>query len=523
MDIYPRHDLRPRYLGERAVYDLLSKLPQEGEIGFAVHSVNLPEHEYKRWGEADFVIVAPSGVTLLEVKGGTVTIAGREWRYENARGQAITSTEGPARQAISAAIELESVLSRHLGRKVRCRWGVVFPLCTFRKEIAELPPDRLADLRTCRDVGPFAEWLRNVPFDQHQAADFALEREEVEAIREVLLPEMCAVTSLGLAVRSNQNQTLRLTEQQFAILESLENNPRLSISGGAGTGKTELAALCARAEKAAGRRPAFLTTGRPLLQIIRSRMAAFGVPVVTEHLPADTDTLIVDEGQDLAQPAFLASLFAQLPGGLAEGRWRWFMDPNLQFLDAPPDRGCLGLIARNSTAVTLSRNVRSTREIVSVIRTLLDADVGISQIDGFGIRVGFHATEDAFEEAEVALGLVRGALEDAVPSSEIAVLGPKGPEGPICGNLLRNLSDVLRPLGTDGRIQSASHGVACGIAEFRGMEAGLVLLVDLDLLPPGGRGASHLYIGMSRARASLQLLLSPGARLYLKHLVARSD
>ena len=95
MNIYPRYQLRPRYLGEAKVYDLLARLPEEH--GFAVHSVNLPEHEYKRWGEADFVLVNRAGVTLLEIKGGIVTIAGKEWRYENARKQAIISTEGPQR------------------------------------------------------------------------------------------------------------------------------------------------------------------------------------------------------------------------------------------------------------------------------------------------------------------------------------------------------------------------------------------------------------------------------------------
>src|SRR5262245_37118187 len=98
---------------------LLSRV--RAEPGFAVHSVNLPDHEYKRWGEADFVVVTRAGVTLLEIKGGSVSIAGREWRYKNARGEAIISTEGPARQALSAAIALEGLLAEHVGRRIRCR------------------------------------------------------------------------------------------------------------------------------------------------------------------------------------------------------------------------------------------------------------------------------------------------------------------------------------------------------------------------------------------------------------------
>jgi hypothetical protein len=520
MKIYPRYQLRPRYVGEAKVYDLLSQLPEEH--AFAVHSVNLPEHEYKRWGEVDFIVVSNAGVTLLEVKGGVVTLAGKEWRYENARGQAIISTEGPARQALSAAIALEKLLTDHIGRKIRCRWGVVFPLCSFKKELAELPPSRLADIQTCRDDQLFAAWLSKIPFDQHRAADFALGDDEIEAIREIIVPELSAATSLGLAVRCVQQEMIRLTGQQFAVLESLDINPRICISGGAGTGKTELVSLCARSEKTAGRSPVIVTSGKPILLALKARMEPFGIPVVSDTLPIGTDTLIVDEGQDYAHLDRFESLFAQLPGGLSSGRWRWFMDPNLQFMDSPPDSECLASLSVNSVAVTLNRNVRSTREIVESIRTLLDADTGVSQIDGFGIKVGFYSVENTEAEIAMVRKIVVDLLEDGIQPSEIAVLGANGVEGPACTRILRLMPEIFRPLTTAGGIQSSVHGVVCGISTFRGLEARVVLLADLHMLPMDRLGESMLYIGMSRASASLHLLVSSGFGAYLKVLVKRS-
>lgn len=520
MIIFPHYQFRPLYHGEATVYNLLAKIPEER--GFAVHSVNLPEHEYKRWGEADFVVVNRSGVTLLEVKGGIVTIAGREWRYENARKQAIISTEGPARQALSAAIALEKLLSDHVGRKIRCRWGVTFPLCSFTKKLAELPPARLADTKTCQEVQVFADWLRNIPFDQHEAADFALDAEEIDAIRQIIVPELSAATSLGLAVRSAQNESIRLTEQQFSILESLESNLRLCITGGAGTGKTELASLCARAEKTAGNKPAIVTSGKPLSLALKSRMAQYDIPVVTETLPFGTDILIVDEGQDYAQASKLESLFGQLPGGMTGGRWRWFMDPNLQFMDVPPDPECLKALTGNSAAVTLNRNVRSTREIVTAIRTFLDADVGTSQIDGFGIKVGFHKVLNPDDEIAILRTMVMDVLGDGIQPNEIAILGANGLSGPVCGAMLKMLPEIFRPLSAEGRIQSSSHGVICSVPAFRGLESRVVFLADLNLLPGGIQGESLLYIGMSRASASLQLMVSPAFSTFLKVLVKQS-
>lgn len=507
-------------LGEAKVYDLLAKV--HDDRGFSVHSVNLPEHEYKRWGEADFVVVSKSGVTLLEIKGGTVSYADRTWRYENARGKAITSTEGPARQALSAAIALERLLTENLGRKIRCRWGVAFPLCSFNRSLAELPQNRLADIHSCQDVDTFDAWLKKIPYDQHQPEDFAINGEEIEAIRELIVPEFSAATSLGLAARSAQDESIRLTERQFSTLESLDRNPRLCISGGAGTGKTELAVLCARAEKAIGRTPAIVTNGKSLSLALRERMTSFGVPVVSETLPAGTDTLIVDEGQDYAHPDQMKRLFGQLPGGLQKGRWRWFMDPNLQFMDKPPDPDCLSSIEENAVSVTLNRNVRSTREIVESIRNFLGADVGISQIDGFGIKVGFHDVRDSARETEAALRILERVLEDGIQPSEIAVLGPEGVTGPTCGYISDRHTEILRPLSGEGRIQSSRHGVVCSITDFRGLEARVVLLVDLHLLPADHRGDAMLYIGMSRASASLQLLVLPSARAHLKSLLKKS-
>ena len=520
MIVFPRYQLRPRYKGEERVYDLLAKVTEE--YGFAVHSVNLPEHEYKRWGEADFVIVSQAGVTLLEIKGGSVSLAGREWRYENARGQAIISTEGPARQAISAAIALEKLLTTHLRKRICCRWGVVFPLCNFRRSVAELPPSRLANNLVCDDIETFQDWLRNLPFGPYKSNDFVLNNEDIDRIREVLMPEFSATTSLGLAVKSTQEAVIRLTEQQFAILESLESNSRLCISGGAGTGKTELITLCARAEKAAGRTPAIVTTGKPLSAALRSRMMAYGIPVVSDSLPNGTDTLLVDEGQDYLQPDRMESLFRQLPGGLPGGRWRWFMDPNLQFMGVSPSPACFQDLASHSVNVSLTRNVRSTREIISSIKVFLDADVGISQIDGFGIKVGFHSVADTEEEVAATQRLIDNMIEEGVQPSEIAVLGACGVSGPTCRQLLKQMPGRFQALSAEGRIQSSVHGMACGISDFRGLEARVVLLVDLHLLPIDRRGESLLYIGMSRASASLQLLVQPVFDDFLKVLLKNS-
>lgn len=520
MELHPTFKFRPRLFGEAAVYDLLLAL--DDSEGFAVHSVNLPEHEYKRWGEADFVIVSRAGLVLLEVKGGNVSLAGRVWRYENARGQAITSSEGPARQAISAAVALEQMLQKRLGRKVRCRWGVVFPHCRFVRALDELPPERLADQEACVSPEIFQDWLDSIPFDQHSPSDFALSDTEIREIKEILLPEMSAASSLGLSVTGVERGVIKLTRQQYGILESLAANPRITITGGAGTGKTELAVLCARAEADAGRRPAVLVQGPALLGSLRDRLAGTGIPVTDGRIPDGTDVLIVDEGQDYVQPASLTTVFEQLPGGMASGRWRWFMDPNLQYLRSPPDQRSLEQIRSASVSVSLTRNVRSTLEIVRSIQAFLGADIGLSSIDGYGVRVGFHEVDSAEGEASSVLALVRSMLEAGVRPAEIAVLGPNGSEGATARAVERRLADVLRPLRPDGRFASTAHGIIGTVVDFRGLESRVVILVDLGEASEHTDFERNLYVGMTRASAVLHIFVPEAVKRRMVALLAQN-
>jgi Nuclease-related domain len=507
MEIYPRFKFRPRLLGEASVYDLLARIGDEH--GFAIHSVNLPEHAYKRWGEADFVIVSRAGLLLLEVKGGNVEIAGRIWRYENARGQAIESSEGPQRQALSAAVALEQLLTRRLGRKIRCRWGVVFPLCTFNRQLDELPASRLADQRQCMNYMSFETWLSNVPFDQHCAEDFALSDSDIDEIRGILLPEMSAASSLGLSVAGVDKGVIKLTNQQFGILDSLAANPRLTVTGGAGTGKTELAVLCARAELASGHRPAIVASGMALVRNLESRLAGSGIPVCSDRIPDGCDVLVVDEGQDFAQLHLQDALFAQLPGGLEHGRWRWFMDPNLQYLATPPDPAALLALNAHSASVNLTRNVRSTQEIVRSIQAFLAADIGLSVIDGYGVKVGFHDARNVDEETDSIVDLIPGLLADGIQPRDIALLSPNGSRGPVGLRISNRLGHVLREMTLDGGFASSVHGVISDIASFRGLEARVVILTDLDVIVGSPDFERNLYIGMTRASVALHVFSSP--------------
>ena len=516
MRIYPRYKLRLPFRGEDHVYRLIEGLPDDG---FAIHSLNLPEHEYKRWGEIDFILVQPSGITVLEVKGGSVSFADRRWSYRNARGQSILSTEGPARQALTATVALERMVQKKLGRKVHCRWGVVFPLCRFVQEVMELPAERRADLSACADPSVFARWLQCLPCHPHSQAECALTEDEMRLAEGLLVPKFHATESLGLLATSINARSIELTEQQYEVLESVEATPRLVITGGGGTGKTELAVAVARAEKAAGRRPCLVVPESPLAHRLVLRLSGTDIPVCRGGLPAGCDTLVVDEGQDFVHPEAMEMLSSSLPGGLEHGRWRWFMDPNLQFLGRPPEPTCLARLQSVATQVTLKRNVRNTKDMVECVRALLQVDLGLASVDGFGVRVPIHRVRSPEEEYERVVGIIETAVADGVAPSEIAVIGPRGTRGAVCSRLVRERERLTCSLELHATPRHRERVAVASIADFRGIESPVVVLADLDLLPEGDRGRVLLYIAMTRATVMLHLVLSDGVQQRLGNLV----
>ncbi len=69
---------------------------------FAMHSLNLPRHEYKRFGEIDFVVCGPDGLFVLEVKGGGVSCHDGIWETTNRYGETERLRESPFTQAEGA-------------------------------------------------------------------------------------------------------------------------------------------------------------------------------------------------------------------------------------------------------------------------------------------------------------------------------------------------------------------------------------------------------------------------------------
>lgn len=516
-----------------------------------LHSVGLAKHKRKVWAEIDFVLVGPPGVFCLEVKGGYV---GREdgiWIFRNRHGHETRKAEGPFEQVGSAAGALKAFFrtNQRLVLKSIVGHGVVMPDVACLMRGPDVDPEIVLDRANIdAGIGGYVRQLVNVwdrRFrEQNQTEPRILSKEDRAAILDSLRGDFDLVPSLPTRIGWVNNELVRLTAQQSDYLSRLEENPRILIRGGAGTGKTILAVEEASRAAQSGVRVLFLCFNR-LLAASLNRELYDGVTISTLHslmasliseaglereLPdADEsdlyevffpvlslqalgspecqppyDFLVVDEGQDVLLPNYLGVLDALLLGGLECGRWRIFYDPNQNIFDGVGTLAMETILSFNPTQFSLTVNCRNTEQVATATAMLSGCSFVEASAQGPAIEMLWY--RDLNDEKRVVSNHVRRLLSQGVRPSDIVVLSSK---------TLKNtcLSD-----GWDGKVGAALRDLADGhpddqgaisfstIAAFKGLEAEAIVLLDAVNAIVSSRYIT--YVGASRAKTLLAIVLN---------------
>ena len=244
---------------ERRVYDALARLlGPEHAVFYSVAWLTRATGHAARDGEADFVIAhSDLGVLVLEVKGGQVghdQMTG-EW-HSTDRHDHRHPIRDPFAQATSSHHALEAKLREHpVIRRfyIRIGHGVVFP--------DSANPHRPLTPNAEPAITVFAEDLDHIDACVRRMFDYwagsmgralAPAPGFVQAVTDLLAPRFELPRSLGATIKGDDRELLRLTEDQFRVLDMLSRQRRVAVSGGAGTGKTMLALEKARRLAAEG-------------------------------------------------------------------------------------------------------------------------------------------------------------------------------------------------------------------------------------------------------------------------------
>lgn len=515
------HRLRkdPKLSAERKVFDALKRIDFErGAVAF--HSLRLSEHRYKRESELDFVVLAPSGLFVLEVKGGGVSRDGNgRWHFTDRYGRKHSNAEGPFRQAQSGMYSLLDALCDRFEDNLRNRltygFGVVTPDARLSAPTPEWGPHEILDRDAFTSDADLERFLKKLR-DHHRSKKRNPKRftpKQLGRAVQFLRPRFDRVPPLQRRIDEAQEKTESLTEEQYRCLDYNALNDRLLCRGGAGTGKTFLALEVARRESGSGRSVLLVCRSPTLASFLRGKVAGADVHTVAaarlNALDEKYDTLVVDEGQDLLTPTYLAALDDRLRSGMDGGRWRFFYDPNRQsgFYEEP-SREAINLLEQMqpSTAV-LDRNCRNPLPIVQKTRLYTGGDLG-KPAAGAGAEVGFEYAKDDTDSAGRLQIRLRKLFSEGVSPQSISILSPRPYAESSAALLSEGLRRRIKPLDDATAADFPFDAVSfSSVRDFKGFENDVVLVVDLDPRSMRPSMENVLYVAMSRARVQLIMIL----------------
>lgn len=513
---------------EKRIFAMLKQV-NLGPNDVVLHSLNLGKHKYKRWGEIDFLVISREGILVIEVKGGRVACRNGIWEFTNRDNEVSRKKESPASQARSAFFSLhDNYLKPRFRREIDDLvkgWGVLFEGIDRVVSIgnSQLPeqPDEITGYRTdCSGHNSlkaflqrlFGYWEGHVRGTSQQVSDRL-----IEEIVAYLRPNFEQLPPLNSQLAEFSEELCDLSDEQSRRLDELQENDRMMVFGGAGTGKTFLAMATARYDAADGRSVVIVTRSRFLAEFLNAHPHPDNIMACClddlGDLPAAKgpwDTLIVDEGQDMCQMSTLDILETCVVGGLEKGRWRWFGDPNNQIstrYEFDPD--ALAFLRGLSFVRRLSDNIRNAPPIVESLVAVAEVDIGTPRSKGLGSEVAVRRVrcldEIPAQAAKVVGKWVDG--QDGVPRSDVVVLAPRNEQVEILVAALKAVgirAETLSRRALSGKKRDCV--LVSTISDFKGLERKVVCVAGIGE-PDDVQGFQRsAYAGFSRANHTLSIV-----------------
>lgn len=517
MKLIPGKPHKTTSTAELKVFDMLAAAEFADHHPKGFHSLLLTKHDYKRVGEADFVIISIYGIYVLEVKGGTIKYSDGKWTTTGKMGT--DEIQDPFHQANTAVHAIVNKINDYLKpRKFRFPIGyaVICPDTHWRVDGGEWDRETICD---SRDFQNFNRWLKSL-FTfwtlEKPNNDRLLSQADIDAIATYLRPDFETIYPLFAQVKQLEQLSVRLTEEQFRFVDIAEMNKRVICQGGAGTGKTFLAAELSRRLvqkdlnvllvcKSSWLRHYLMT------RIHNDRLVISTISAVSNALRRSGlysfDVLIVDEGQDLLNFRDLMLLDSILLNGFDNGQWYFFHDSNNQsnLLDEMDSSALEWLKIRNNpTLLPLHVNCRNTSRILGAVQRDLECDVGAATLADGPEVVEFRSDKKQLL-SELHRVLIELSKSELTPSS-ITILSPMNIRKSIINELPEEIRELISELD-DYKVRKIPFDsiTFSQIQDFKGLENDVVILVDLDhpsKINIQSNRALH-YVGMTRARAML--------------------
>lgn len=528
---------------ERSVFAKIERQLDSEHV--VLHSLRTFDHLKKPMAEADFVVVGPLGIFVIEVKGD-YTCTNGVWDFADD----VTKKESPLEQASGSmyAIKnrLEAMMSESgkadLFKAISFGSGFISTARDLPGGMIEIPaelflgPSRILSEpdSSCRSYVARAQqyWMSK------NSRSRKLSREEVNVIASALRPDVSAPLDAYTNLKLMNGLMAEATRQQEAVLRGALSNPRLIVQGMAGTGKTLLAVNVAERLSGEGKKVLLLCFNDNLSVHLRKTVSSTvtvstvhkvlaagtnsqlaqemlkdyspdrlwneGMPAVFSLVNQNTDdakydAVVIDEAQDVMTIDYLDAISCLVLGGVSSGNVVMFYDSNQDIYGTMSEEALKYLHRNYYFKYELSVNCRNTREVAALGSILSEMVIPINE----DLTSGRPQSPKFATKTELITSIANMIDElsaAGLPASDIVVLSPRTLDKSLVLPLSQGASQVIAPWGSvPGRNIKALFAT---IHSFKGLESGAVILVDLDIESEVSR-KQLLYVGCSRAKAIL--------------------
>jgi hypothetical protein len=240
---YRRHYSKNHFTNQGELWidqDLYTQLNAHPDYWVGLHSLLLNQSDSSSRGECDFVLFHKLGIIVLEVKASEIKFEnGSFWQKEKGefkeRGNFFTQAERNAQKIID------------LLKKRGIYDVLVTSTCVFPESIIEYKADvtrpfwSIASKNAGRGISDFIEDELAKRRGIYQSA-VNLDKTRIDSLVSLLSPDLLTNDILQHLTISAQQAKVR-GEQNLAMLDGLNGNPRILIAGPAGSGKSSFGKL----------------------------------------------------------------------------------------------------------------------------------------------------------------------------------------------------------------------------------------------------------------------------------------
>lgn len=535
--------------GEEQVFEALKTLPNDYYVFHSVRWNMINERNTVEWGECDFTVFHPEkGIIVIEVKSGGIEHKDGLWSYVRTDNGNRYRMKNPLEQASRSKYRFKDVIddlfynqSNNDPMFCMVEVAVWFPSISKKDIIGDLPMEYASDIvlyeNALDNPEKFIEGVYNYyGGKRHTRLSLSATKDIIDAFA----PHYQVLPSLRSKKAEQEAAFIKMTTEQNALLDYLEEQRVAAIQGAAGTGKTILAVEKAKRLAKDGR-VLFLCFNQFLrmhLQNLKSDSpdeyenidfynlpqyvcSKLKVPNVEkddivnflerfDNYDWEYQHIVIDEGQDFDHEEIDKLYDIAL---LQEGAFYIFYDKHqfIQGMEFPK------WLTNAECRLTLNINCRNTFSIADTSGRAINIEPKVKDKSIKGDQPIFHIVDTQKNLIKKLSALIAQCRQNGYSYDQICILTVKTENA----SLLKGVEKIgVHPVG---QVRDNSSVLFTTVRKFKGLESDAIIVVDVDEDTFSDELSKRLfYVGASRAKHLLEIFFVGGEE-ELKNMVSNLE